>query len=112
MRNKEAAVYLEGQWNCMCSEDCGVLTGHKDCPIPNLCNDGIALQMALNAMKEEPEYCRECIHYNIDESECMKDMTPAWSEEQEAWECDAHKDADQYQYEMELKKEVYEERYR
>lgn len=36
-----------------------------------------------------PEHCKGCIHYDFIESECAKGMTPAWSEEQEAWECDA-----------------------
>ena len=56
-----------------------------------------------------PEHCKGCVHYNFIESECAKGLTPAWSEEQEAWECDAHKDADQFQYELELKREAYEE---
>lgn len=53
MKNQDAIVYLEGQWDCMCSEDCQIYTGHKDCPQRFICNDGQALQMAIFALREK-----------------------------------------------------------
>lgn len=53
MTNKEAIAYLEGQWNCMCSEDCRIYTGHKDCPQGFICTDGQALQAAISALEKQ-----------------------------------------------------------
>ena len=53
MTNKEAIVYLEGQLDCMCSEDCRIYTGHKDCPQGFICNDGQALLTAISALQEK-----------------------------------------------------------
>ena len=53
MTNQEAIVYLEGQWDCMCSEDCQIYTGHKDCPQGFICNDGQALLTAISALKAQ-----------------------------------------------------------
>ena len=53
MTNKEAIVYLEGQWDCMCSEDCQIYTGHKDCPQGFICTDGQALLTAISALQAQ-----------------------------------------------------------
>lgn len=70
MNNKEAVVYLQGIWACICSEDCGIHSHTEPCKNPDgvRCNDIQAIQMAIDALEKTiPKFHLQCLH-------CKKDV--------------------------------------